>query len=441
MTEAVIDLEAITELQSEDICKLRETGITDLSMLANVSARKIRAILGFRINRAQECINEARELMNDENGGLFGFTMGENLLHQHVNRAILKTNQPVLDHLLDGGFHAGKVYEIYGPASMGKTTLLHQLACCSALPKKVGGLNNPGIIYLDCQNDFSLKRVIKMVPFWGISREELVKKIYYTAPPTTDSLVFMCEENLPKIMEQTGAKLIFLDSIASHFLAEYKSNNMLFPELEQKACRIYHVLREMARRHEVVVIVINQVEENPDAHMMSKYAPKYFFALQDFILHEPHVRIHMSRWGEFRKLQVEKSVDLPNNYCSLIMTDYGLLDPTVIKERRLRKSSWRGDEIKPVNPFFFHDEILDEHGLIRDRFSDVIFKKHGPDLLEIRPDGKLFINNEHVCVTPRKGGRTGQYLTSLIMTLAIPELRKTIDTLLPHEKLLKEMFK
>ena len=53
--------------------------------------------------------------------------------------------------------------------------------------------------------------------------------------------------------------------------------------------------------------------------------------------HESQVRILIENFSKgLRKVSVEKAVDLPNNYCNVIMTQYGMLDPKIIKEKGLK---------------------------------------------------------------------------------------------------------
>ena len=175
-----------------------------------------------------------------------------------------------------------------------------------------------------------------MAPFWGISAEEAVKSIAHTVPPTSDSLVFLCEESLPKIMEQTQAKLILLDSIATHFRSEYGDARQLFPERQQKANRILHALKRMAVAYNALVLLTNQVTGNVDAQ--NKYSKKYAHSMGYIVGHESQVRLLLEAIGSkgARRITVEKAVDLANNYCMLVMTEYGFLDPAVAKEKKIK---------------------------------------------------------------------------------------------------------
>jgi len=249
-----IDLEKIEGIGSKVAEQLKEEGIMNAMILASTTVKKLKSI-GIGDSTARKYIEKAREVTDTVIGGSFGFVMGDDLLKQFNNRMLLKTGQPVLDAVLGGGFETQKVYELYGPEGSGKSSLLHQIMCISKLPVSKGGLANPATVFLDCEGAMSIKRIKEMAPFWGITPEEVIKSVAHTVPPTSDSLVFMCEENLPKIMEQTGAKLIFLDSIATHFRSEYGDARQLFPERQQKANRILHALKRMSVSYNALVII------------------------------------------------------------------------------------------------------------------------------------------------------------------------------------------
>ncbi|MHA1785268.1 MAG: helix-hairpin-helix domain-containing protein [Candidatus Helarchaeota archaeon] len=337
-----IELENIDGIGAKTAEQLKEEGIMNALILASTTVRKLKA-LGFSDSSARKWIEKARDLTNQKLGGQFGFIMGDSLLKQFNERLILKTGQPVLDKVLGGGFETQKVYEIYGPEGSGKSTLLHQLICISKLPVSKGGLGSPATIFLDCEGAMSIKKLEAMAPFWGISPEEAIKSIARANPPTSQSLVYLCEENLPKIMEQTGAKLILLDSIATHFRSEYGQARQLFPERQQRANRILHALKHMAVNYNALVVLTNQVTGNVDA--MNKYSKKYSHSMGYIVGHESQVRILIEPIGEFRRVKIEKAVDLPNDYCNLVMTQYGLLDPLVIKEKGIKAPSKKGNEI------------------------------------------------------------------------------------------------
>ncbi len=340
-----IELENIEGIGAKTAEQLKEEGIMNAMILASTTVKKLKSI-GIGDSTARKYIEKAREVMDKTMGGSFGFVMGEDLLKQFNNRIFLKTGQPVLDTLLGGGFETQKVYELYGPEGSGKSSLLHQIMCISKLPVSKGGLASPATVFLDCEGSMSINRIQIMAPFWGVTPEEVIKSTARTEPPTSDSLVFMCEANLPKIMDQTGAKLIFLDSIATHFRSEYGDSRQLFPERQQKANRVLHALKRMAVNYNALVIITNQVTGNVDAQ--NKYSKKYSHSMGYTIGHESQVRILIEPVGEFRRIKVEKAVDLPNDYCHLIMTEFGLLDPEIIKDKGIKKPDKKGNEVKII---------------------------------------------------------------------------------------------
>ena len=337
-----IELEKIEGIGSKTAEQLKEEGIMNAMILASTTVKKLKA-LGIGDSTARKYIEKAREVTDTVMGGSFGFVMGDDLLNQFNNRIILKTKQPVLDAVLGGGFETQKVYELYGEEGSGKSSLLHQVICISKLPVSKGGLGSPATVFLDCEGALSIKKIKTMAPFWGVTPEEVVKSIAHSVPPSSDALLLMCEDNLPKIMEQTQAKLILLDSIATHFRSEYGDARQLFPERQQKANRVLHALKRMAVSYNALVIITNQVTGNVDK--ANKFSPNYKHSMGYTIGHESQVRILIKPFKDFRQIKIEKAVDLPNDYCNLVMTQFGLLDPTIIKEKGIKNPTKKGEEV------------------------------------------------------------------------------------------------
>ena len=274
----------------------------------------------FPFSRAEELKKLAQQKLSERSGSSFGFLMGDELLEDFAERQVLKTHQPRLDEILGGGFETKKVYELYGVKGTGKTNLLHQLMCLSRRPEKKGGLDSPATIYLDVEGNFSKKRLEDMAPFWGVDHESILKTLAKATPNTSDELVSLCENQLPKIMKQTRARLICLDSIASHFRSEYGTNKELMPERQHKVNRVLHALKRAATANNLLVVIVNQVTY--------KDSP----ALGHVAGHESQIRLKIEKNdGQDRQITVEKAVDLPEETESFVMTEWGFLDPDIEK--------------------------------------------------------------------------------------------------------------
>lgn len=114
----------------------------------------------------------------------------------------LSSGNPVLDYHLGGGYPAGRVIEIFGPESNGKTTVaLHALA----ETQKVGGVG----IFLDTEHALD-KRRAKAI---GVD----LKKMIYAQPETMEDLFEYVEEIVKRVKAKDPNRLITIvwDSVAS----------------------------------------------------------------------------------------------------------------------------------------------------------------------------------------------------------------------------------
>jgi len=70
--------------------------------------------------------------------------------------AIIPTGIIPLDAILGGGFYDGRIYEIFGKESSGKTSLMYQV--CGSFQRQFGGI----VIWLESENAFDKERFINM---------------------------------------------------------------------------------------------------------------------------------------------------------------------------------------------------------------------------------------------------------------------------------------
>ncbi|MHA1314884.1 MAG: AAA family ATPase [Candidatus Helarchaeota archaeon] len=318
-----LELDNLKGVGPSTVEKLKDAGIMNIQVLATTSIDSLKGV-GYGADAAKKLIRAAKNRLDEMNGGMFGFITGDQLLQQFKRRQFIKTGQAPLDRILGGGFETQKVYELYGPQGSGKSSLLHQLICLSMLPEEKGGLASPATVFLDCEGAFSIRRIKTMAEYYGLDYETVVQSVARANPATTDDLLYVAEEGLNKIMEQTGARLILLDSIATHFRAEYGSERQLFPIRQQKANRIIHALKKAATNYNAVAVLTNQVTANVNA---TAFSSKYTHSMGYTVGHESQVRILIApRSKRVKKIKIEKAVDLANEEIFLELVGAGFIN-------------------------------------------------------------------------------------------------------------------
>lgn len=312
-TEDLQSIEGVGEKIAE---QLISAGIPNVIALASATMQKL-VNLGIPKARALKILDEARERCS----GIFGFVTGDELIELFKKRQFLTTGTKALNDILGGqGFETQKVYEIYGPEGTGKSTLLHQLICTAFLPPDQGGLG-AGSIFIDTEGTFSIKRIREFAVRFGIDPDEVTKNVVRSNPPTSDTMLFIAEQQLEKMADKVNARLFLVDSIATHFRSEYGCERQMLPERQQKANRIIHALKRLVVAKNGVAILTNQVTAN----VTGKGLP-WAHSMGNVVGHESQVRIRVRKMGELREFKIEKALDLPPKTCLLAMTDKGLFD-------------------------------------------------------------------------------------------------------------------
>jgi len=173
--------------------------------------------------------------------------------------ASLTTGSKVLNALFGGpGLLTGQTYELYGPEGAGKSTLLHQLVCTAFLPPSRGGLA-AGSIYIDAEGTFSPRHLREHAGRFRIDPDALVRRVLKATPVTVDILLEICENQLESKAVQVGARLLCLDSIGTHFRAEYGEEVYCMQERDQKVRRVLAALQRVATRVNGVAIYTNSL--------------------------------------------------------------------------------------------------------------------------------------------------------------------------------------
>lgn len=158
---------------------------------------------------------------------------------------------PVLDAKLGGGYPAGRVIELFGPESNGKTTVaLHAIAEA----QKMGGIG----VFLDTEHALDKRRAKSI----GVD----LKKLIYAQPETMEKLFEYTEKIIQLLKQKAPDKLIVLvwDSVAatateSEVEGDYGDATMgIHARIMSQAFR---KITGMIAKHNVLFICINQVRD------------------------------------------------------------------------------------------------------------------------------------------------------------------------------------
>jgi DNA-repair protein XRCC3 len=179
------------------------------------------------------------------------------LLLPSSRAAKLSLGCPVLDRLLSGGLPAASVTEVAGESASGKTQLCLQLALLA--PQSPLSASS---LFLHSDLPFPLRSLRRLAP---TSRPDVLDHVLVAAvhsPAELLSLLTRAQRVLAhpdRSPHRLPIRLILLDSIASLFRADFDASPA---DLRRRSALFFQIaakLKELAYRHQCVVVVTNQV--------------------------------------------------------------------------------------------------------------------------------------------------------------------------------------
>ena len=235
--------------------RLRSSGFTTVESIAIAPARVLADVLGVSEEKAAKISQAARDLLGIK------FVTAEEYFKQRSKIAYITTGCKALDEMLGGGVETGAITELVGEFGTGKTQICHQLCVTVQLPPEKGGLSARAV-YIDTEGTFRPERIIQMAKFRGLDPKTALQNIIYARAYNSDHQMLLVDE-LRKVVPEKNVKLVIVDSLVSHFRAEYPGRELLAPR-QQKLNKHVHQLLSLADIYDVAVVVTNQVIASPD---------------------------------------------------------------------------------------------------------------------------------------------------------------------------------
>ena len=235
--------------------KLENAGYADLMSLAVLSPSQLSDISGVTEVVARKAILAARNILN------LGFQDASQYLKKRAETIKITTGCSNIDNLIGGGVETRALTETYGAYGSGKTQLAHQLAVNVQLPLNKGGANAKAV-YIDSEGTFRPERIKQMAEGAGIDPEVALKNIMIARAFNSDHQILLVEKVADLIKEGANIKLVIVDSLTSHFRAEFTGRGQL-ADRQQKLNKHMHNLAKLAEQFNLAVYITNQVMANP----------------------------------------------------------------------------------------------------------------------------------------------------------------------------------
>ena len=297
------------------LSKLTEAGYTTLESVAVISPQELSASVGIPLATAQKIIKEAREALD------IRFKTALEVKKERVNTKKITTGSHALDELLGGGIETRTMTEFFGEFGSGKTQLCHQLSINVQLPPEKGGLSGKAF-YIDTEGTFRWERIEAMAKALGLDPDIAMNNIFYERAVNSDHQIAIVENDLPELLAKEPIKLIIVDSVTSHFRAEFPGRENLAVR-QQKLSAHLHQLVRIAEMYDLAVVVTNQVMARPDAF----YGDPTVAVGGHTLYHVPGVRVQLKKSrGNKRIARVVDAPHLPEGETVFAILDEGVRD-------------------------------------------------------------------------------------------------------------------
>jgi len=312
------DLPGVGEKVAE---KLKEAGFDSLEAIAAASISELKDI-GLGEASVVKIIKAAKDSI--KNTPQMGFETGIEALKKRELIGKITTGSDELNKLMGGGIETQAITELYGQFGSGKTQLAHQLSVNVQLPEDEGGLGR-NAIYIDTENTFRPERIISMAKALKLDPNEVLKNIHIARAYNSDHQMLLAEK-AAEIAEEFNVGLVVVDSLMSHFRAEYTGRGTL-ADRQQKINKHMHLLqRKLADQHNITIVVTNQVMSKPDTFFADPTAP----VGGHIVGHTSTFRVYLRKSkGDKRVAKLVDSPSLPEGECVFEVTGNGIQDAKV----------------------------------------------------------------------------------------------------------------
>jgi DNA repair protein RadA len=236
--------------------KLEEAGCTDLMGLAILRPAELSEVAGLTETTARKAIQAARKMMD------LGFRDAEEYMKERDEMFTITTGSKNLDKLLGRGVETGAITEAYGAYGSGKSQLAHSLALNVQLPHEQGGADGMAV-FIDTEGTFRPERIKQMAAAKGMDPQKALKNILAARAFNSDHQMLLAEK-IPELINEKKMpiKLVIIDSLTSHFRAEFSGRGQL-ADRQQKLNKHIHALLKLAEQFNLAVYITNQVMANP----------------------------------------------------------------------------------------------------------------------------------------------------------------------------------
>ena len=195
-----------------------------------------------------------------------------------------------------------------------------QLAVNATIPEERGGLDSD-VVIIDSENTFRPERIIQMATYLGVDPQETLRRIHVARAFNSQHQVLLVEKAI-QLAEEKKIRLMIVDSLTSHFRAEYVGRGAL-AERQQVLNRHMHDLLNFATLNNAAIVVTNQVAAKPDAFFGDPTRP----IGGHIVGHTATFRVYLRKGKAGKRVaRLIDSPNLPEGEAVFLVTEDGIKD-------------------------------------------------------------------------------------------------------------------
>jgi DNA repair protein RadA len=276
-------------------------------------------ILKIDRNKAEKFVLSARKQNPTMN---VGFYKEGKLANKDKNKdTIFPLNSENINEILEGGFHLGKLYLLFGEFATGKSQICHNL-CVQVYGGLKEGKIQCNIIFIDTENTFRPKRIVEISENEGRDYKEVLNSIKVLNAPNTES-IFLILNKLEKESYMNSVKMIVIDSLTNHIRVDLGNDNISNIKVRETLIKILQKIRELKNKFNLLVVITSQVKGLPSNISGFTIKPILEYIINEYV--EESILLSRSDDG-IRYAFLMNSCSLPENNVEFRIAKEGIID-------------------------------------------------------------------------------------------------------------------
>lgn len=306
---------------------------TKMDLIALSNPTELAAITAMDKDKAGEVFAFCRKTLEEEKMIPNRENTSWQLLQIRKDIGRVKTGCGAIDDLLDGGFEAGALTELYGKDASGKTQTMHTIAVSAQTKDNCKADEEPLVIWIDTEGTHRPERIKGILKAKKLAEtDEEIKKyldrilVWKASDGYAQLGLVKNAGGFIKTLNGSKAKVkvIIVDSISAVLRWQFIGRGTFQTKFELLNVML-HTLKQIGEAYQIPIVMINQIYNSPEEPFGKDRDIPWG---GNIIGHTSTYRIKlwMVGGGKKHRAKIIKSPYQPNNEADFRITKAGLED-------------------------------------------------------------------------------------------------------------------